>query len=60
MNRYGIRTYIVRWICIFVVATLVFGPAAAALGATMNCILVHAIRRHGHDKNTVLKVLFGV
>lgn len=59
MSRKERKGYIIRWFCVFIVATLVFGPATAMLGASIHCLIVYFIRRMKWQDNTVLKVLFG-
>lgn len=59
MSRKERKGYIIRWIIMFVVATLVLGPGAGWITATVHCLIVYVIRRKNWQNNTFSKVLFG-
>lgn len=53
------KSYIIRWIIMFVVATLILGPGPGMTAATIHCLIVYVIRRKNWQNNTFSKVFFG-
>ncbi len=58
MTRKLRKELAIRWVVVFLIATLVFGPAVAWVGASLHCLIVFLIHKIGWQDNTVLKVLF--